>query len=541
MSNNKLSGDIFEYTITNYLHNSGFIFFDKISKNKFNLLKNKIGNNYKNYNNIFKKIFIKINPNNEFNRIKITDPCDGKKGNVSDIELYNDKNENIGLSCKVNNISIKHQRPSSLCNQCGLDNENIKKYKSEYKNYNDFWFKKINNKINFDNIDKNEKFKLYKSFNKLTQKYLNKLDSNQVTKYYNFLINYNHVYVLKHETKKKQIKLYDYLYKNSPTKINSIVIKENHIIIYFNNGINVDLRLHNASKKITKMLSLKYDTKILNGEELFKEHIFEFETNINSILRYPGGKTRAIKILEKYIPKNITEIYSPFFGGGSFEIYLKNNYNIKIYANDKFELLINFWNSLKKNSNTVIDEIDKIFPLDKNKFNKLKKEIQNPKLNNYTKSAYFFALNRSSFSGSTISGGFSQEACKNRFNKSAIEKLKKIDIKDINFTNYDFINFLKKIPNDKFIFLDPPYYLGKKSKLYGNNGDLHNNFNHEKLYSKLKKKNLWLLCYNNCDYIKELYKDYKIIEISWKYGMNKTKISSEIIIISKKLQKKINN
>ena len=39
------------------------------------------------------------------------------------------------------------------------------------------------------------------------------------------------------------------------------------------------------------------------------------------------------------------------------------------------------------------------------------------------------------------------------------------------------------------------------------------------------------LGYNNCEYIKNLYIDFKIIETSWSYGMNKSKKSSEIVII----------
>ncbi len=39
------------------------------------------------------------------------------------------------------------------------------------------------------------------------------------------------------------------------------------------------------------------------------------------------------------------------------------------------------------------------------------------------------------------------------------------------------------------------------------------------------------MTYNNCDYIKNLYKDFKIIETYWSYGMNKSKESSEIVII----------
>ena len=41
-----------------------------------------------------------------------------------------------------------------------------------------------------------------------------------------------------------------------------------------------------------------------------------------SLLRYPGGKTKAIKQLKEFIPVGTKEICSPFFGGGSFELYL---------------------------------------------------------------------------------------------------------------------------------------------------------------------------------------------------------------------------
>lgn len=47
-----------------------------------------------------------------------------------------------------------------------------------------------------------------------------------------------------------------------------------------------------------------------------------------SPLRYPGGKTRACKILDKILSenfemKNVKTVISPFFGGGSFEFSTK--------------------------------------------------------------------------------------------------------------------------------------------------------------------------------------------------------------------------
>ena len=145
----------------------------------------------------------------------------------------------------------------------------------------------------------------------------------------------------------------------------------------------------------------------------------------------------------------------------------------------------------------------------------------------------YFIINRCSFNGSTLSGGFSLEASKKRFTKSSIDRIKKLNLTNFTIYNYDFEEFINKNNNENnLIFLDPPYYLENKSKLYGNNGDMHENFDHEKLYKCMLKKKNWIMTYNNCDYIKKLYKDFRIIETSWSYGMNKSKESSEIIIIS---------
>ena len=62
---------------------------------------------------------------------------------------------------------------------------------------------------------------------------------------------------------------------------------------------------------------------------------------------------------------------------------------------------------------------------------------------------------------------------------------------------------------------------------------MHEDFNHQLLFELITQKRNWILTYNNCDYIRNLYKDYIIIDTNWTYSMNKTKKSSEIIIISK--------
>ena len=238
--------------------------------------------------------------------------------------------------------------------------------------------------------------------------------------------------------------------------------------------------------------------------------------------------------------KLFTTVVSPFFGGGSFEFYLQNKYKLNIICNDKFTPLYNFWNICKDNSKK--EELCKLLynvvnDTTKEKFIQYRNNIMKEK-DELIKAYYYFIINRCSFSGATLSGGFSLEASKKRFTKSSIDRVKSLDLSKLQIYNKDISDFMSTINIDlssSLVFLDPPYYLEKGSKLYGKNGDMHEDFDHEELFTLLSNnKNMkWLMTYNNCDYIKKLYKNYKIMDVDWTYGMNKTKKSSEIVIINK--------
>ena len=261
--------------------------------------------------------------------------------------------------------------------------------------------------------------------------------------------------------------------------------------------------------------------------------------NNKSPLRYPGGKTRACKHFDQILNDNFdirkfNNVVSPFFGGGSFEFYLQNKYNWNIIANDKFVPLYNFWNSCKINKNILCAELyKKLDTINKDEFINLRLNIMNEN-NTLSQSIMYFIINRCSFSGATLSGGFSLESSKKRFTKSSIDRINNLDLTNFTINNLDFEEFIESsLSNESILFLDPPYYLGKNSKLYGNNGDMHETFNHQKLFNCISTKNNWILTYNNCEYIKELYKDFIIIETNWSYSMNKSKKSSELVIINK--------
>jgi len=294
-----------------------------------------------------------------------------------------------------------------------------------------------------------------------------------------------------------------------------------------------------SKDEIIKLINSKNDNINNNSNNILLDTSpFIHTTNI-SPLRYPGGKTRACKIIDDIILQHFDitcfdTILSPFFGGGSFEFYLQNKYGLKLIVNDKFTPLYNFWKQVKVNKTILCEELRKIKLVSKEQFTSYRNTIMDLNDNILQQSIQYFIINRCSFSGSTLSGGFSEEASSKRFTPSSINKIEALDFTHIEIYNNDFYDFIINLTANKtLIFLYPPYYLESKSKLYGNNGDMHEGFNHQLLFDILNTKKNWIVTYNNCDYIRTLYKDYIIIDVNWSYGMNTSKTSSEIIIISK--------
>jgi DNA adenine methylase len=244
---------------------------------------------------------------------------------------------------------------------------------------------------------------------------------------------------------------------------------------------------------------------------------------IKSPLRYPGGKSRAVKKISALVPEFI-EFREPFVGGGSIFVYLKQKYPEKnFWINDLYENLYHFWNNCKKNPEELIKQIN----LWKNKYSN-GKELHKYLLNNIdnfdeaNKAAAFFIFNRITFSGTTESGGYSNAAFKGRFTNSSIERVKQLStiLAKTKITNIDYQKVVEKPGKNVFIFLDPPYYSATNSALYGKNGNFHKSFDHIRFAEVMKNCNhKWLLTYDNSKYIKELFSFANIFEWDLTYGM----------------------
>ena len=255
--------------------------------------------------------------------------------------------------------------------------------------------------------------------------------------------------------------------------------------------------------------------------------------SLKTPLRYPGGKSKAIKTLAQWYPKVITEYREPFIGGGSIAIDItKANPNISVWINDLYVPLYNFWVQLRDRGKELSERVreekqktldegdkDKVTEKAKELFNKYKAEIDT--YDNFEKAVAFFIMNKCSFSGLTENSTFSKTASNSNFSLVGADKLAKFSelIKNWKITNIDYSEVMNaKGYADTFIFLDPPYDI--KDFLYGKNREMHKSFDHDLFADNVSTCiHKFMITYNLNDRLLDLYKNYNTMEWKLRYSM----------------------
>lgn len=273
-----------------------------------------------------------------------------------------------------------------------------------------------------------------------------------------------------------------------------------------------------------------------------RETIILPDKAFRSPLRYPGGKQRAIENIAKMLPKSAEEFREPMVGGASVFFYARSTGLAKTYwINDKFKELVSFWKTVQDPTTCkrLVRDLEKLRSSFgsadeiKEYFLQSRKEV--PKTV-YREALLFFFFNRVTFSGTTRAGGFSASASLRRFTASSVDRLIPLPeaLEDVTITNLDVDELIRHPGKDVFVFLDPPYFTA--TRLYGKNGSLHD-FDHERLANLLKKtKHRFLITYDDCDEIRDLYSWANVKNWQLQYGMNNcnaqnlSKIGSELFI-----------
>jgi DNA adenine methylase len=346
--------------------------------------------------------------------------------------------------------------------------------------------------------------------------------------------------------------------------INTKISKNSKIELIIEEEDNSELHTSNDIQNEVILQPTNFES--YEKEEMYLSNFLKSIRNKNgtykriciSPLRYAGGKSKAIGLILENLPKlKEKKIVSPFFGGGSVELCMSQMLGIEVIGYDVFNMLVNFWNVLINHKNEFIDELlkfdideeeftynrhvllnywDKIKPNDLNYKTKNKIELKKEDLtkldNNIVNQAVYYYYNMTLSYGPMFLGWpSSNEINKDKF-KRRIDKIKEMNLINLHINCAYFQEILEKHSND-FLFLDPPYYLDGDSKMFKgmypncNFAIHHNSFDHIKLAKMLKNhKGGFLMTYNNCSTIRDLYSDCRFEYPEWQYtyGQGETRI-----------------
>ncbi|MCS4534337.1 DNA adenine methylase [Neisseria montereyensis] len=263
-------------------------------------------------------------------------------------------------------------------------------------------------------------------------------------------------------------------------------------------------------------------------------------------LRYPGGKGAFAPFVKSVIEANDLKgghYLEPFAGGAGVALdLLFNGYASDIHINDADPAIYHFWRSMVKDTDNFLRLLEQT-PLNINEWEHQKNILNQP--DNYSSLEHGFAafyLNRTNRSGilkAGVIGGKAQNGTYKldaRFNKvrlaSLITRIAKYSA-SIHIYHLDALDLLGQVddllPPQSLAYLDPPYYV-KGQGLYRN---FYNHDDHVAICQALATINTpWIVSYDNCDEIKEIYKDYRQDEYFLAYCAYKKTKGSEVMIYS---------
>jgi len=274
------------------------------------------------------------------------------------------------------------------------------------------------------------------------------------------------------------------------------------------------------------------------------------------MLRYPGGKDRIqnqiLEPIAKYYNKHKNlEYREPFFGGGSVGLSLFNKSYIRdIWINDKDYALSCLWTTVIKYPEDLCKKVQEYEPLVSN-FYGFKENLLQEIITHIDPIELGFqklVVHRTSFSGLGVMSGplggnnqtgkYKHDA---RWNSSSINKNitrinKLFSIKNVRknkCTWLDYSNLLKDNEKDAFIYLDPPYF-EQGEHLYLHAFSTHNHVDMRDIL-KNECKHAWLLSYDDCKEIRDLYSFAHIEEITASYGIVNGRKKQELLICPKEM------
>lgn len=263
------------------------------------------------------------------------------------------------------------------------------------------------------------------------------------------------------------------------------------------------------------------------------------------LVKYRGGKSKEIPYIKKHIPNFKGRYIEPFFGGGALFFHLEPE---KAIINDINSKLMDFYKGVKSDFESLqkeLSEIEKIYKINRRKFEELKAKTPNDRVadenealyylmrdmfNNLAEKEYsdallYFFINKTAYSGMiryNSKGEFNVPYGRYKnLNTSLVTKKHSELLANAEIYNLDYKAIFEMTNEDDFIFLDPPYDCVFSD--YGNveYKDGFNEKNHTELaiaYKKLNCKALMVI--GRTPLTEKLYGDMIVDEYGKSYAVN---------------------
>ena len=280
-------------------------------------------------------------------------------------------------------------------------------------------------------------------------------------------------------------------------------------------------------------------------------------------LKWVGGKTQIIDKIITKIPKEMNNYHEIFLGGGSVlfailslqkkkKIVIKN----KIYAYDINTNLINVYKHIQNNKDELYKYIDFYIKeydglngtiINRNpisitdaKTSKesyyywLRKKYNNTPKNTMECSALFMIINKTCFRGLYREGPNGYNVPYGHYKKTPTiiskTELNYISdlIKNVEFKDSSFIDSIKNVKEDDFVYLDPPYVPENTKSFVGYVADGFNLETHLLLFNEIKKLGQikFLMSNAKVELVIDNFKSFKMEDIIVRRAINSKKPDS---------------
>lgn len=243
--------------------------------------------------------------------------------------------------------------------------------------------------------------------------------------------------------------------------------------------------------------------------------------SINSPFRYAGGKFYARNLILKHIPPH-SHYVEPFAGGSS--IFFAKSKVENNWLNDIDKALINTYLIIRDRPEELIKYLAG---------EQATKERHTYYKNDFIpqtdleKAARWFYLNRTSYSGimkpQNCYWGYGDKYSMRPENwprniRRTSEKLQNVEI-----TCWDFEQVIKIVPDEAFLFIDPPYFNADQDKFYTHSFSRNDHYRLCEMLKGHKNRIKFLITYDNSLEIRELYEwATEMYDREWNYTINRT-------------------